>query len=173
MREGAGRVRGFGSYRARWSSDAPLLSSQFQVAAAVFFCGFSCAPSGLCLLHGTALLRSSACAHTHPSAHAWVRARTHTHAADAQSKNVPVEEDVFNCVSPDVMSHFLPGSNHVAVSRYSVLLITVILNKPPSIIDLYIDDVTELTEAAAGTIQHFSHIFISDRSSRWIYVIRK
>ena len=45
MRKGAGRVRGFGSYRAHWSSDAPLLSSQFQVAAAVFFAASPARPA--------------------------------------------------------------------------------------------------------------------------------
>lgn len=51
------------------------------------FCGFSCAPSGLCLLHGAARRRSSACAHTHP----YARARASTvHSEQKREENVPV-----------------------------------------------------------------------------------
>ena len=131
------------------------------------FCGFSCAPSGLCLLHGTAPLGDP------PPARTRTRAHTRTQTADAQSKNVPVV--VFNCVSPDVMSHFLQGFWSCGCSRvFQCYWSLSYFNNPPSIIDLwYWWRLRAHTEAAASTIQRFIHIFVSVRSSRWIYVITK
>lgn len=91
----------WGSKRGEWGDGAALTvctevptrslrSWQLQAAAAGFFCGFSCAPSGLCLLHGTAPRRSSACAHTHPNA----RARASgVHSEQQREENVPVPND--------------------------------------------------------------------------------
>lgn len=81
----------------------PLLSSQVQLAAAVIFCGFSCAPSGLCLLHGSARLGSARLGSAHPYVHAraWiVHARTRT-----EMHNHMLSWGCFYCLSLHIMSN--------------------------------------------------------------------